>query len=109
MRSSKAQILWCVQQNRNKTLLRYLQAQRTDASGRSPLQLYRDLARLRRQRTFQTGAFDFAVVNRNIFSFIRYAHDQPDYLVAINVGKEPSTDNYRCVPLFYPLSHMQAI
>ena len=61
----------------------------------SPLEIYRKLARLRKQPVFQTGEFDTAIANEDIYSFIRFSRNRPVYLTAINFGTKVSTDNYR--------------
>ena len=82
----------------------FLQVQARDPSGFSTLQIYKKLAVLRKLATFATGGLDYAVVNKNIFSFFRFSSvsHHPAYLVAINVGDEVSVDNYREYPGDFP-------
>lgn len=40
------------------------------------------------------GQFFDAELNDNIFAFVRKAEGHPSYLVAINFGKQPSSDDY---------------
>jgi hypothetical protein len=71
-----------------------MQKQKHDPSGCSPLQLFHRLARLRKEVSFQYGRIQYATINTNIFSFMRFAKDSAPYLVAINFGAETSTDDY---------------
>ncbi|ESO88471.1 hypothetical protein LOTGIDRAFT_126021 [Lottia gigantea] len=63
-------------------------------SDHSPIQLYSQLARLRQEPSFQYGDLNYAVVNDNIFSYVRQTEGQPQYLVTINFGKSKSVDDY---------------
>ena len=59
------------------------------------MQVYRQVAELRRLQPFSRGEFAYSLVSKNIFSFIRYLGKEPAYLVAINLGDTPSVDDYR--------------
>ncbi|XP_050415495.2 alpha-glucosidase [Patella vulgata] len=60
----------------------------------SPLQLYKQLGELRENPAFQYGDLIYAVVNDNIFSYIRNSVGDSRYLVTINFGKTNSKDDY---------------
>lgn len=81
-----------------------VEAQIRDTSGTSPIQLYKKIATLRKQHCFTSGGLEYAVVNKNIFSFFRWSPSShhPSYLVAINIGDTQSTDNYRASPGGFP-------
>jgi len=72
-----------------------VKAQMNAESQTSTLQLYRQLAELRRIQSFSRGGFQYALVNKNIFSFVRYFEWEPAHLVALNLGDSPSSDDYR--------------
>lgn len=68
--------------------------QRSDPSGRSPLQIYQRLAHLRKERSFLGSKIQFLIVNDNIISFMRFARDSAPYLIAMNVGHTTTADDY---------------
>lgn len=53
----------------------------------SSLRVYKNLARIRKNSAFQWGTMEYAIVDENVFSFLRKAFDNPTYLVAINCSK----------------------
>ena len=65
-------------------------------TGNNTLQVYRKLARLRKQETFLRGSMQYVVINDNVFSFVRHYRGHPAYLVALNFGKESSVDDHSC-------------
>jgi len=70
------------------------QVQRNDVRGRSTLQIYQRLSRLRKERSFLSSKIQFLVVNDNILSFMRFTRDTAPYLIALNLGDISSTDDY---------------
>jgi len=70
------------------------QVQRNDASGRSPLQIYQRLSRLRKERSFLSNKMQFLIVSDDILSFMRFTRDTAPYLIALNLGDHASTDDY---------------
>ena len=52
------------------------------------------MAQLRKEASFQNSQILYGVVNNNILSYIRHTDGHPAYLVAVNLGREPSTDSY---------------
>ncbi|CAH1772622.1 unnamed protein product [Owenia fusiformis] len=63
--------------------------------GNSMLGLYKALLTLRRENSFKYGtAAHVAVVNDDVFSFVREFDGQERYLVAVNFGNKDSTVNY---------------
>ena len=68
--------------------------QAQEENEQSSLNIYRLLANLRQVPSFQYGAISYNVVNEDIFSFFRFTRNQYTYLVILNVGTMPSTDNY---------------
>ncbi|ELT95719.1 hypothetical protein CAPTEDRAFT_162322 [Capitella teleta] len=71
-----------------------VEKQKHDPSGCSPLQLFHRLSRLRKEVSFQYGRLQYAIINANIFSFMRFAKDSAPYLVSMNFGSVESTDDY---------------
>ena len=63
-------------------------------TGNNTLQVYRKLARLRKQETFLRGSMQYVVITDNVFSFVRHSRGHPTYLVALNFGKESSVDDH---------------
>ena len=61
---------------------------------KSVLQIYRKTAKLRQKPAFRNNRITFIVTNEQITSFIRYEPGGNAYLVALNVGKQTSTDDY---------------
>ncbi len=72
----------------------YYQAQKDDSSGLSIIQVYRKAAKLRKEPSFQNAKLQFCVVHDNILSYVRHTPGHAAYLVALNLGNEPSTDDY---------------
>jgi len=70
------------------------QIQRNDAGGRSPLQIYQRLSRLRKERSFLSSRVQFLIVTESILSFMRVSRDTAPYLIALNLGDGSSTDDY---------------
>lgn len=62
----------------------------------SHLEIYRLVAKLRQKRAFQSSDIHFLETNSNLVSFIRYNSEKPGsiYLITLNVGKRPTTDNH---------------
>lgn len=62
----------------------------------SHLEIYRSVAKLHQERAFQTSDIHFLETNSNLVSYIRYNSDNPHpiYLITLNVGKTPTTDNH---------------
>ena len=54
---------------------------------------------LREHPSFQTGALQYAVVNKNILSYVRGSDSEERFLVAMNFGHEMSTDDYSVHPV----------
>ncbi len=71
-----------------------MQAQKDDPSGLSTIQVYRKAAKLRKEPSFQNAKLQFCVVHDNILSYVRHTPGHAAYLVALNMGNEPSTDDY---------------
>lgn len=59
----------------------------------TPLQVYRDVALLRQEPSFQYGLLQWSMVTNDgrALSFIRAAELHPNYLVAINLGNVSAT------------------
>ncbi|KAK7482601.1 hypothetical protein BaRGS_00026202 [Batillaria attramentaria] len=73
-----------------------------DCPEQTTLQLYAALARLRQDPAFQRGELLYSITNENVFSYVRQKSEPTDisrYLVAINFGKEASTDDYSGPPV----------
>jgi len=62
----------------------------------SHLEIYRTAARLRQERSLQTVDIYFLETSSNLVSYVRYNPDDPHpvYLITINVGKQPVSDNH---------------
>lgn len=71
-----------------------VEVQKEDTSENSPLQFYKKLSKLRMQTSFQEGAFDFGIVNQDVFSFIRFLDAYPGYIIALNTGTSGSKINF---------------
>lgn len=71
-----------------------LQIEKHRGEGSGPLHMYGKLARLRKETSFMLGEIQFALVNDDIFSFMRFAKNSAPYLVTINIGSIPSTEDY---------------
>jgi len=56
--------------------------------------VYAELTKLRKEPSMLWGQFFDAVLNDNIFSYVRKAEGHPSFLVAINFGIKPSSDDY---------------
>lgn len=52
------------------------------------MNIYKELARLRREPSFQRGNFKYALITNELFSFMRKAENNPTYLVAINLANQ---------------------
>ena len=65
-----------------------------DATGKQPLSIYKLLSVLRREPAFQYGDFRYARVTDTIFSFVRETAGFPSYLVVLNVGTKPTSDDF---------------
>ena len=63
-------------------------------SRKSHLRIYKDLAKLRQEPSFLTGMFKFALINKEIFSFIRHEKGYNGYLVAMNLGDRDLLVNF---------------
>ncbi|ELU08812.1 hypothetical protein CAPTEDRAFT_178960 [Capitella teleta] len=61
----------------------------------SHLNFYRRLAKLRRDIAFIRGDLDYAIVNHEVFSFIRFENGNIAYLIAANVGETEVVENFR--------------
>lgn len=72
----------------------FIQSQMNDERGISPVQVFHRLTRLRRERSFSVGQMQYAIVNDNVLSFMRYSKDSAPYLIALNLGSSESTDDY---------------
>jgi len=62
------------------------------------LDVYEKFQDLKKQPSLSWGVFNRAVVDTNIFSFTRQAEGHPGFLIILNVGRKPSTDDYTKVP-----------
>ncbi|KAJ8298000.1 hypothetical protein KUTeg_024531 [Tegillarca granosa] len=69
-----------------------------DGEQTSTLKIYKALAKLRQQPSFQNRNITTGVVNDNVFSYVRTAYGRPKYLITINFGHESSTDDYSQKP-----------
>ena len=69
----------------------------SDTSGRSSIQIYRKAALLRREASFRNNRIQYGVVNDHVFSYVRYKHGHPAYLIAMNLGMNSSSDDYRTI------------
>jgi len=74
--------------------LAVFQTQKTDPSGKSPLQIFQRLSHLRKERSFLSTKIQFLVIHELVLSFMRYTRDTAPYMVALNLGTEPSVDDY---------------
>ncbi len=63
------------------------QVQKAAASGRSHVQLYRQLAKLRREASFQRGTMQFVRVTEDMLAFARHSARLPGYVVLLNFGE----------------------
>lgn len=61
----------------------------------SHLNFYKRLAKLRHEIPFIKGDLDYAIVNEDIFSFIRFVNGATGYLVAANFGQAEKVENFR--------------
>ena len=68
-----------------------------DTSGRTPLQIYRQLAKLRKHDSFLRGSMQYIVITDNVFSFVRHYKNQPAYLVAMNFGGVKSINDHAVI------------
>ena len=68
-----------------------------DSSGRTPLQIYRRLAGLRREESFQRGSMQYVVITDNVFSFVRHYKNHAPYLVAMNFGSVRSINDHAVI------------
>ncbi|ELU08811.1 hypothetical protein CAPTEDRAFT_160424 [Capitella teleta] len=72
----------------------------------SHLNIYKQLTTLRRKKVFAEGNFDFASVNEEILSFIRFHDGERTSLVVANFGKSPKTENFTSLNnprrMYYP-------
>ena len=68
--------------------------QQRDKSENSPLHVFKKITRLKQEPAFKHGKHQYAVVNDNIISYVRFSKDTSPYLIAVNIGLESSTDNY---------------
>ena len=72
----------------------FYQLQKSDASQKSIIQIYQRLSRLRKERSFTSGKLQYSIINENILSFMRFSKDGVPYLIALNFGRQKSTDDY---------------
>lgn len=63
-----------------------MQVQDTSTDPYVPLAVYRKLAVLRKQPSFQRGAMAYGLVNKDVITFIRYSRGSPPFLVVVNFG-----------------------
>lgn len=56
----------------------------------SSLQLFGKLARLRKELSFTAGEIQYAHIDNNVFSYMRFARNSAPYLVVVNIGDEAS-------------------
>jgi hypothetical protein len=56
--------------------------------------VYAELTKLRKEPSMLWGQFLDAELNDNIFAFVRKAEGHPSFLIAINFGTQPSSDDY---------------
>ena len=68
-----------------------------DTSGKTPIQIYRQLAQLRKQESFRRGTMQYVVITDNVFSFVRHYGDQQPYLVAMNFGNVDSMNDHAVI------------
>ncbi|OWF43493.1 neutral and basic amino acid transport protein rBAT-like [Mizuhopecten yessoensis] len=68
--------------------------QSQDANADSMLQYIRSLTKLRQQTSFRVGTYHPALVDDNIFSYVREFNGEMGYLVAINFGTTSQTRSY---------------
>ena len=60
---------------------------------KSPLQVYKKVATLRKENAFKNAQLEYSVVNENVLSYVR-KDEETTYLVALNLGDEASVDDY---------------
>ncbi|CAH1784273.1 unnamed protein product [Owenia fusiformis] len=60
-------------------------------AGRSHMEVFTDLTRLRQEPSFQWGKFAYALVNDEIISYARQAEGFPGFLTVMNLGDKPAT------------------
>lgn len=60
----------------------------------SHLDVFKKLAKIRQEPSFQTGIFKFAMINKEIFSFIRHERGYNGFLVAMNFGNHDLVVNF---------------
>ena len=68
-----------------------------DSSGKATIQIYRQLARLRKEESFRRGTMQYVVITENIFSFVRHYGDYQPYMVAMNFGNVDSTNDHAVI------------
>jgi hypothetical protein len=66
---------------------------------KSTLRIFSDLTRIRQKPSFQWGEFNHAIVDENVFSFIRSAFGEPSFLVAMNLSNQNLTVNFQATRL----------
>ena len=64
----------------------FFQVELAHGAGVTSLEVYQEASGLREEPSFSWGSYKEAVVNENIFSFVRSADGFPGFLVAINFG-----------------------
>ena len=57
------------------------------------------MARIRLTPSFQWGEFNYAIIDENVFSFIRSAFGEPSFLVAMNLSDQSVTINFQATRL----------
>jgi len=62
-------------------------------SGVSPISVFASVSKLRQEPSFQWGEF-YPSVSGNVYFYVRQAEGFDGYLVAINLGPNPSTVNF---------------
>ena len=63
----------------------------------STLKIYMELAKIRRNPSFLWGTFEYALLNDQIFSFIRKAPNSPSFLVVMNLSDNDSTTDFSSI------------
>ena len=58
------------------------------------MQTYARLARLRKELSFTSGDVQYAHVDDDVYSFMRFARNSAPYLVAVNIGNAPATVDF---------------
>ena len=70
-----------------------------NSTNATALHVYRDLAVLREQPSLRYGLLTFGDVTPSILSYLRSAHERPDFLVVFNFGNVTVTHDFSGAPV----------